>query len=169
MKVIVIDLPLPPWLKRWSIRVGVVAGILAGASLFAFASVPHSWSSGEKLTAMDLNDNFTSLDSRIAALESALTTVQMNIAGLQSVSLSTIQTAEINAGDPTTTTWGTATAECFTALAFTTCNGSTCPFVPVACLIAAERNCVDGLGFRFGFFVGDNPSSGNSLSIVCIK
>ena len=48
----------------------LVALVTTGAVVLA--SVPHSFSAGETLTAANLNDNFAALDQRIAALQSAL-------------------------------------------------------------------------------------------------
>jgi microcystin-dependent protein len=55
----------------------VVGGVLAaaavvGAGAVVFASVPHSFTDGETLTAANLNGNFTAMDQRLTALEAAL-------------------------------------------------------------------------------------------------
>jgi microcystin-dependent protein len=49
----------------------VLAGVVAGGAV-VLASVPHTFSPGETLTAANLNGNFTALDQRIAALEAVL-------------------------------------------------------------------------------------------------
>lgn len=56
-------------------RVYVAAGLALAAVLTAgavvLASVPHSFTPGETLTAANLNGNFAALDQRLAALETA--------------------------------------------------------------------------------------------------
>src|SRR5579871_585384 len=59
--------------RKRVVLVGALAlavGVTAGAVVLA--SVPHSFTSGETLTAANLNGNFTALDQRIAALEAGL-------------------------------------------------------------------------------------------------
>ena len=72
IKVYVIDMEIPPRAKRWALRVGIPAGLIAGAGAIAFAAVPKTWNSGDVLTAADLNGNFTNLDSRLTTLQSQL-------------------------------------------------------------------------------------------------
>jgi microcystin-dependent protein len=49
------------------VAIGVV-----GAGALVYASVPHTFASGETLTADNLNGNFTALDQRVSMLESLL-------------------------------------------------------------------------------------------------
>jgi len=69
-KVVVVDLELSPRARRLSAWAGAAALVL-GAATVAYASVPVTFSAGTTLHAADLNQNFTSLDQRIAALENA--------------------------------------------------------------------------------------------------
>jgi hypothetical protein len=55
--------------KRLLLRVGLPAAILLGVGGIAYASLPHTFTSGEVLTAANLNNNFQSLDTRLTALE----------------------------------------------------------------------------------------------------
>jgi hypothetical protein len=55
-------------LKRWTLRIGILAAVVI-VSAVAFAGVPHTFVSGETLQAADLNANFSALDTRITALE----------------------------------------------------------------------------------------------------
>jgi microcystin-dependent protein len=48
------------------------AGGGVGAGALVAASVPHTFATGDTLTAADLNGNFTAVDQRLAALEAAL-------------------------------------------------------------------------------------------------
>jgi hypothetical protein len=67
VKLVVIDLELPPWLKRWVLRLAIPAGlVLTGA--VAWAASVHSWTSGETLKAQDLNDSFTAVQQQITSL-----------------------------------------------------------------------------------------------------
>jgi hypothetical protein len=55
--------------KRLLLRVGLPAvGLLAIAGI-AYASLPHTFASGEVLTAANLNASFQNLDNRISAVE----------------------------------------------------------------------------------------------------
>ncbi|HKO93832.1 MAG TPA: hypothetical protein VJU61_21910 [Polyangiaceae bacterium] len=67
LKVVVIDLEMPPTLKRWLLR-GAVTLSLAGAAL-AYAAPAHVWSNGETLTAEHLNAAFADLDTRLSAID----------------------------------------------------------------------------------------------------
>ena len=70
MKVsIEISFECPTWLKK-AVRVAVPVGVFTFASV-AFAGVPNTFTSGETLTAADLNANFTALDGRVTTLEAA--------------------------------------------------------------------------------------------------
>jgi microcystin-dependent protein len=58
--------------KRAYIWAALALAAVVTTGAVVLASVPHSFSAGETLTAANLNTNFTSLDQRIAALESVL-------------------------------------------------------------------------------------------------
>jgi hypothetical protein len=69
IKIIVIDLEIPPRVKRWALRVVIPAVVVVGAAGVAWASLPHAFTSGETLTAANLNADLQNLDGRLATLE----------------------------------------------------------------------------------------------------
>jgi len=62
LKVIVLDLELSPRAKRIVAIASVALPLLVGAGAIAWASVPHTFTDGDTLTAADLNSNFAALD-----------------------------------------------------------------------------------------------------------
>jgi hypothetical protein len=68
LKVVVVDLEVPPAAKHWLLRLGIPALVL-GAAAVAYAGVPITFKSNALLKADDLNTNFSALDARLAALE----------------------------------------------------------------------------------------------------
>lgn len=64
VKVYVIDLEIPPRVKRWVLRIGIPVAALLLMSVIAYASLPKTWSTGDPLTAADLNGNFAALDKK---------------------------------------------------------------------------------------------------------
>ena len=68
LKVYVLDLEIPKSIKRRALLVGIPLATLLAAGV-ALATVPHTFANGQVLNATDLNDNFTSLDARLTALE----------------------------------------------------------------------------------------------------
>ena len=58
--------------KRAYLVGGATLVAVVGAGALVAASVPHTFATGDTLAAADLNGNFTALDQRLAALESAL-------------------------------------------------------------------------------------------------
>jgi len=67
LKMVVVDLELPPALKRWATRVAVGLAIVGGATA-SYAGALTTWTSGQTLTAEDLNKNFDELQKQIAAV-----------------------------------------------------------------------------------------------------
>src|SRR5580698_6893009 len=61
--------------KRTLLRVVLPAAVILGAGGIAYASLPHTFVSGEVLTAANLNNDLQSLDTRVTALEAAAVTV----------------------------------------------------------------------------------------------
>jgi microcystin-dependent protein len=59
-------------MKRLTVWGGLAAIAVTGAGAIVYAAVPHSFQTGETLTADNLNGNFNALDARLAALENAL-------------------------------------------------------------------------------------------------
>jgi microcystin-dependent protein len=55
--------------KRVYIGAGLALAAVVTTGAAVLASVPHTFGTGETLTAANLNNNFTALDQRIAALE----------------------------------------------------------------------------------------------------
>jgi microcystin-dependent protein len=58
--------------KRVVLVGGLALAVVLTAGAVVVASVPHSFTTGETLTAANLNSNFAALDQRIAALEAGL-------------------------------------------------------------------------------------------------
>jgi microcystin-dependent protein len=58
IKLVVIDLEVPPRAKRWALRLGIPLAILSVAGIaFAVPSLKQ-WATGDTLTAADLNNSF---------------------------------------------------------------------------------------------------------------
>jgi hypothetical protein len=72
---VTVDLEVSARTKRTLLRVVLPAVLLLGAGGIAYASLPHTFASGEVLTAANLNTNFQSLDARVTTLEAAAVTV----------------------------------------------------------------------------------------------
>ena len=67
VKVYVIELPIPAFVKRWGVRLGIPAvSILAGG--VAFAGLPGGYADGQPLSAEALTSNLNYLQSEITAL-----------------------------------------------------------------------------------------------------
>jgi microcystin-dependent protein len=58
--------------KRAYLWAGVTLATIVGAGALVFASVPHTFTNGETLTADNLNGNFSALDQRLTTLEALL-------------------------------------------------------------------------------------------------
>jgi microcystin-dependent protein len=58
--------------KRPYLVGGLVGVVVVGVGALVYASVPHTFTNGETLTADNLNGNFAALDQRLAAVEAAL-------------------------------------------------------------------------------------------------
>lgn len=56
-------------MKRLHLGTCIAIVVVAGAGALVFASVPHTFATGDTLQAADLNNNFTALDQRLTALE----------------------------------------------------------------------------------------------------
>jgi hypothetical protein len=69
VKIIVVDMEIPPKVKRWALRLGLPLGVLLGTAGIAYAALPHTFATGEVLSADNLNNDLSSLDARISALE----------------------------------------------------------------------------------------------------
>jgi len=65
IKLVVIDLDVSPWMKKWALRLAIPAVVLLGSGVAAWAASLHTWSTGDTLNANDLNGNFTSLQNAI--------------------------------------------------------------------------------------------------------
>jgi hypothetical protein len=66
---VTVNLEVSPRTKRTLLRVGLPAVLLLAAGGIAYASLPHTFATGEVLTAANLNADFQSLDTRVTALE----------------------------------------------------------------------------------------------------
>jgi hypothetical protein len=68
VKVYVIDLEIPPRVKKWGLRLGIPLGVLLGGGAIAWAAGLHTWNNGDTLNASDLNGNFAQLQNEITSL-----------------------------------------------------------------------------------------------------
>jgi hypothetical protein len=64
LKVVIVDLEIPPKVKRWGLRLGIPAVVLTIAAV-ALAGPLHAWNQGDTLDATDLNGNFSNLQGQI--------------------------------------------------------------------------------------------------------
>jgi C1q domain len=85
VKLVVIDLEIPPSVKKWGIRLGIPLAVLIGGSGLAWAAMLHTWNNGDPLKADDLNGNFAALQGEIAALQQSTAALQQSTTGLQQV------------------------------------------------------------------------------------
>lgn len=69
LKVVVIDLDIPPRLKLLAVRIGLPIAALLVASAIARASVPVAFVAGGTLKSADLNSDFSNLDGRLSVFE----------------------------------------------------------------------------------------------------
>jgi C1q domain len=74
LKLVIVDLEVPPKVKKWATRVGIPAAVIMLGGGIAWAAGLHSWNDGDTLAAADLNGNFTQLQSEIDALQAQITT-----------------------------------------------------------------------------------------------
>jgi hypothetical protein len=65
LKVVVVDLELPPRVKRWGIRLGIPIFMLSVAALAYAAPTWKVWNTGDTLQAADLNGNFSILQGQV--------------------------------------------------------------------------------------------------------
>jgi len=70
IKLVVVDLELSRRTRR-AATAAAAALLAVGAGAVAYASVPHTWTDGETLTATDLNTNFAAIDTRVGGLEAS--------------------------------------------------------------------------------------------------
>jgi hypothetical protein len=103
LKMVIVDLEIPPRVKKWGLRIGIPALVLSVAAV-AFAAPLHTWSTGDTLQASDLNGNFDNLQGQI-------TTLQTEVAALQDAGKPVSAVVAITA-TVTGTNGGTATATC---------------------------------------------------------
>jgi hypothetical protein len=71
LKVYVLDLEIPARTKRRALLVGIPLGILLGGAGIVYATVPNIFAAGDSLSSAKINQNFSSLDTRITTLEGA--------------------------------------------------------------------------------------------------
>ena len=74
IKIAVIDLEIPPRVKKWALRIGIPLGVLFGGGAAAWAGGLVTWNSGQTLKASDLNANFAYLQSEITTLQGQVAT-----------------------------------------------------------------------------------------------
>jgi microcystin-dependent protein len=70
MKILIdVDLKIPRWVRVGSLLI-VTAGLVVTTTMVS-ADVPNTFKTGDLLTAQTLNDNFSSQDARLTALETS--------------------------------------------------------------------------------------------------
>jgi microcystin-dependent protein len=69
LKMLIVDLEIPPRVKRWALRIWGFLAVLAGFSAIAYASLPKTWGMGDMLTATDLNNNFAAVQTPPGTIE----------------------------------------------------------------------------------------------------
>jgi hypothetical protein len=65
LKIVVIDLEIPPRTKKWLLRIGIPLAVLLGGGAIAWAATLHTWNTGDTLQASDLNGNFAGLQGQL--------------------------------------------------------------------------------------------------------
>jgi phage-related tail fiber protein len=66
LKIVIVDLEIPPRVKRWGLRLGIPAVVLLGGAAVAYAGglvTLVTWSQGQTLNASDLNANFAAVQT----------------------------------------------------------------------------------------------------------
>ena len=170
LKIIVVELEIPTRVKLWSLRIGISVAALATASAVAYGSVPKTWIARDTLVASDLNNNFASLDLRVTALETGSAGLQSSLAALQANAITTIMNDTLNLTDSAAADWQPFAVTCVQQIVANAaqCTANACVSIPDACAIGAERKCVEGNHFRYGFFNGETGAV-NAYSIICLK
>jgi hypothetical protein len=69
VKIVVVDLEIPPGVKKWGLRVGIPLAVVLGGGAAAYAAGLVTWTDGQMLTAADLNANFAYVTGQITALQ----------------------------------------------------------------------------------------------------
>ncbi len=67
IKVVVVDLELPPRTKKWGLRLGIPVFVLSAAALAHAGPTWKVWNTGDTLQATDLNGNFSILQGQVHA------------------------------------------------------------------------------------------------------
>jgi hypothetical protein len=76
LKVVVVDMEIPPRIKRWALRVSVTVGVLAAGTVALAATPLHVWNTGDTLQAADINGNFSNLQGQIQGIALSCTVVE---------------------------------------------------------------------------------------------
>lgn len=79
LKLMIVDLEVPPKVKRVALRLGVAGLVVGGGAGVAWAAMPHTFSAGEKLKAAELNENFAAMETRLAKLEADRDSLQARL------------------------------------------------------------------------------------------
>jgi len=69
LKIVIVDCEVPRSVRTWALRLGIPVVLLLGGGAVAWAAGLHTWSQNEPLNAIDLNGNFSYLQSEIAATQ----------------------------------------------------------------------------------------------------
>lgn len=76
LKLMIVDLEVPPKVKRMALRLGVAGLVVGGGAGVAWAAMPHTFNAGETLKASELNENFAAMETRLAELQARLDAVE---------------------------------------------------------------------------------------------
>ncbi|MFO0556147.1 MAG: hypothetical protein U0271_47660 [Polyangiaceae bacterium] len=146
-KILVVDLELSRTQKTLA-ALGLSVASVAVISSIAMAQAQHVFTSGQLLTAKDLNENFADFDTRVSALDTRVTTLEAAPAPLTTLTKLTVSDGE------------TYKAECMT-------NSGT--FSQGACARMAQIHCI-AQGYQAGWFEGDLAAPGfTDPAVICVK
>jgi hypothetical protein len=96
VKVYVIDVPVPAFVKNWGLRLGIPTLAILGGGV-AFAGLPVTYVDGQTLHALDLNNNFNYLQMKISALEASISSLQASAQTLTQTS--SVDETSVSNGD----------------------------------------------------------------------
>jgi hypothetical protein len=102
LKVVIVDLEIPPRVKKWALRLGIPALVLSLAAV-ALAAPLHTWNTGDVLQAADLDGNFANLQGQITAIQTEVAALQDAGKPVTAVVAITATVAGVNGGTASAT------------------------------------------------------------------
>jgi len=174
IKVYVIDVKMPRWIRRALVFGAVPAVILGlGALVYAAVAVP-TFTDGAVLTAAPLNQlgqaindlqaqinslngSFASANTNLGNLQTAGSTLQTRISTIEGAYLRTVDTVVVGRPDTVTSGYSDHWDACISTGAATSCG------------VVASRYC-GARGYRQGFWIGENgDATGATHQVACLK